>query len=434
MGSCVSFSRSPPAPAADESQPQPQRAAAKVVSPDGSMALFAVPVTAREALAPAASSSAPPLFLCSADELGFEAPARALARHEALRPGQLYFALPAHMLRRPLSSKDMAALAVRAATALAAQAGLVAAGRSPPRRRRSKEGGAAGGARRRRQATARVAPVLVDVPDGAWKNDVEQHGAYTQASATVRDGAARAPEQTRKGSTGHRSVSRHRQMGSCVSRSGAMPAAATAEHAPAPAPTAKVVDIDGGAMAQFSAPVTAREALAATARGLAPSSHARFLCCSDELDFDAPVRALDARDALQTGQLYFALPISMLGRPLPAHEMAALAVKACAALGEAALAVTGAPSQNKSGASAAGDKQRRRQATGRVSPLVVVSASADVEWKSYDVHGGGHGVARMAVRVGDRTVGKSSQAVGYKGVAPRLASVQRLSVIIEAAS
>ncbi|KAJ1290225.1 hypothetical protein BS78_02G226700 [Paspalum vaginatum] len=210
MGSCVSFSRSPPAPAADEVQPKRQPTAAKVVSPDGSMALFAGPVTAREALAPAgassSSSSSPPLFLCSAEELGFDAPARALARHEALQPGQLYFALPAPMLRWPMSGTDMAALAVRAATALAAEAGL-AAGRSSPRRR-SNDGGAAG-AHRRRQATARVAPVLVDVPDGAWKHDV-QHGPYT-ARATVRDGAARPPEKTRKGSTGHRDASRHRR-------------------------------------------------------------------------------------------------------------------------------------------------------------------------------------------------------------------------------
>ncbi|KAJ1290226.1 hypothetical protein BS78_02G226800 [Paspalum vaginatum] len=216
-------------------------------------------------------------------------------------------------------------------------------------------------------------------------------------------------------------------MGSCASRSVATPAAAAAESPPAP--TANVVDIDGGAMAQFSAPVTAREALAATAGG-----RARFLCCSDELDFDAPVRALDARDALQPGQLYFALPASMLGRPLPAHEMAALAVKACAALGAAAAAAV-PESRDKSGAGAGGDKQRlRRQATGRVSPLVIVSALEDVEWKSYHAHGGGHDVARMAEHVGDRTVGESRQAVGYKGVAPRLASVQRLSVIIEAAS
>ena len=69
-------------------------------------------------------------------------------------------------------------------------------------------------------------------------------------------------------------------MGSCVSRSGVVSAAAE------PAPTAKVVDIGGGgSMAQFSAPVTAHEALAATAAGRsAPSS--RFLCCSEELDFD----------------------------------------------------------------------------------------------------------------------------------------------------
>lgn len=204
-------------------------------------------------------------------------------------------------------------------------------------------------------------------------------------------------------------------MGSSVSRSGrALPSAAEPE--PAAAPTAKVVDLDGS-MAQFSSPVTAREALAATRRPSPP----RFLCCSDELDFDAPVRALAARDALQAGQLYFVLPVSMLGRPLPAQDMAALAVKACAALGAAAR------DYRKRGAAAAtaSDKQRqRRTATGRVSPFVVVSAHADGQWKSHHAHGGG------------RTVGKARQAAGgyYRGVTPRLAPVQRLNAIVEAAS
>ncbi|TKW33878.1 hypothetical protein SEVIR_2G268100v4 [Setaria viridis] len=234
-------------------------------------------------------------------------------------------------------------------------------------------------------------------------------------------------------------------MGSCVSRSGAVSAGvAESVHAL----TAKVVGLDGS-MAQFAAPVTAHEALAATASGTA-STPPRFLCCSDELDFDAPARALGARDALRPGQLYFALPASMLQRPLSAQDMAALAVKASAALGTAPVVATadaGAPGvppsleRSKPGAATASNKrqQQRRQTSGRrVAPLVVVSAHADegdAEWKSDHVHGhGGYGDARKA-ESGDRTVGKARQGVvGHRGVARRPAAVQRLSAIEEAAS
>ncbi|XBI32656.1 hypothetical protein VPH35_056079 [Triticum aestivum] len=76
---------------------------------------------AGEALGDAASASS---FLCSADELRFDAPARALAAEEALQPpGWLYFALPMSMLRRPLSGQEMAALTVKASSALTVASG-----------------------------------------------------------------------------------------------------------------------------------------------------------------------------------------------------------------------------------------------------------------------------------------------------------------------
>lgn len=223
-------------------------------------------------------------------------------------------------------------------------------------------------------------------------------------------------------------------MGSCVSRSGSTAAESVSVHAL----TAKVVDLDGS-MAQFAAPVTAHEALAATASSAAPSS-SRFLCCSDALDFDAPITALAAHDALRPGQLYFALPVSMLGRPLSAQDMAALAVKACAALGTApvvAAAADVAAAAGSAPSSSLGNRQQRWQATGRVSPLVLVSADAHGEWKSYPVPVAARGAykdARKAARGGGETVGKTRNGVGYKGAARDLASVQRLSVIVEAAS
>jgi hypothetical protein len=225
---------------------------------------------------------------------------------------------------------------------------------------------------------------------------------------------------------------RRRPMGSCVSRSGAMSTAAESVHAL----TAKVVDLDGS-VAQFAPPVTAQEALAATASGAQPSSSSRFLCCSDALDFDAPVSALAAHDALQPGQLYFALPASMLGRPLSAQGMAALAVKACAALGTApvgSVPSSSSSSLDRSEARAASSWPQRWQATGRVAPLVVVRADAHGEWKSYPVHGGYKAApARVGGGGGDHTVGKTRNGVGYKGIARDLAPIQRLSVIVEGA-
>ncbi|KAI3503165.1 hypothetical protein L1887_31602 [Cichorium endivia] len=57
-----------------------------------------------------------------------------------------------------------------------------------------------------------------------------------------------------------------------------------------------------------------------------------FICNSDEMDFDNIVSAIKADDELQPGQLYFALPLKRLKHPLQPEEMAALAVKAAAAL------------------------------------------------------------------------------------------------------
>ncbi|KAM0924033.1 hypothetical protein ACQ4PT_005156 [Festuca glaucescens] len=53
------------------------------------------------------------------DALYFDEDVPALAAGELLRPGQIYFVLPAAMLGQPLSSVDMAAMAVRASQALA---------------------------------------------------------------------------------------------------------------------------------------------------------------------------------------------------------------------------------------------------------------------------------------------------------------------------
>ncbi|CAK9315218.1 unnamed protein product [Citrullus colocynthis] len=87
--------------------------------------------------------------------------------------------------------------------------------------------------------------------------------------------------------------------------------------------TAKLILTDG-TLVEFSYPVKVSYVL--------QKHPARFICNSDEMDFDDVVYAVDDDDELQLGQLYFALPLDRLNQPLQAEEMAALAVKASAAL------------------------------------------------------------------------------------------------------
>lgn len=97
-----------------------------------------------------ASSS---FFMCNSDALYFNEPPPALPPGEVLRPGQIYFVLPAAMLGRPLSTADMAALAVRATTALSSSC-------KPRRhgRRRARGGG--------KKKAVRVVPVREQMEDG----------------------------------------------------------------------------------------------------------------------------------------------------------------------------------------------------------------------------------------------------------------------------
>ncbi|XVE48631.1 hypothetical protein DITRI_Ditri01bG0017300 [Diplodiscus trichospermus] len=57
-----------------------------------------------------------------------------------------------------------------------------------------------------------------------------------------------------------------------------------------------------------------------------------FICSSDDMDVDSTLCAIDEEDQLQLGELYFALPLSLLNSPLRTEEMGALAIKASQAL------------------------------------------------------------------------------------------------------
>ncbi|CAN6309183.1 unnamed protein product [Urochloa humidicola] len=142
MGICLSCD------AADEGA-----AAARVVFPSGELREYAPPATAAMALEEARGQGS--WFLCDADGMVFEGPisVAAVAPGEELQPGQIYFVLPAEMLRRRLTRDEVAALAVKASSALVkAAAEAAAAMPSSPCRRR----------RRRRGA---VAPLVFPVPE-----------------------------------------------------------------------------------------------------------------------------------------------------------------------------------------------------------------------------------------------------------------------------
>ncbi|WOK99609.1 hypothetical protein Cni_G08321 [Canna indica] len=105
-------------------------------------------------------------------------------------------------------------------------------------------------------------------------------------------------------------------MGACTSCEAAAVVGAAA--------TVKVV-LPDGELQEYSRPVTAACALEKDSRRF-------FLCDADEMEFDRLVTAVAADEELRPGQLYFVLPRSMLKHPLHADDLAALAVKASAAL------------------------------------------------------------------------------------------------------
>ncbi|KAM0912152.1 hypothetical protein ACQ4PT_012994 [Festuca glaucescens] len=175
MGSCIS--RSPASASASGSSGR-RAATAKVVGLNGSMAQHAAPVTAREALGGDGARAS--VFLCSSDELRFDVPPRALEGEETLQPGWLYFVLPVSMLRLALSGHEMAALAVRASSALAEASGVAS-----PLRRKTVAGGNG-----RQRKTARVAPLVAldndedsELAYGGWSQ--HGYGKYGGARKTV---------------------------------------------------------------------------------------------------------------------------------------------------------------------------------------------------------------------------------------------------------
>lgn len=106
-------------------------------------------------------------------------------------------------------------------------------------------------------------------------------------------------------------------MGSCISSS-------TTSAAVAAAPAAKVVALDGS-LHEYPRLVTVSAVLG-------PMRKSCFLCSADSLYLDKHIPALAPDFVLEHDQIYFVMPNAKLGYPLPGSDMAALAIKAGAAL------------------------------------------------------------------------------------------------------
>ncbi|PWA85902.1 hypothetical protein CTI12_AA140290 [Artemisia annua] len=88
-------------------------ATAKLISHDGRLQEFSYPVKVSYAL-----QKNPNTFICNSDEMEFDNIVSAISADEELQLGQIYFALPLSRLRQPLQPEEMAALAVKASSAL----------------------------------------------------------------------------------------------------------------------------------------------------------------------------------------------------------------------------------------------------------------------------------------------------------------------------
>ncbi|XP_010266309.1 PREDICTED: uncharacterized protein LOC104603845 [Nelumbo nucifera] len=110
MGSCFS----------SESSKSSAPSTAKVISTNGNLLEYYVPITVSQVLQmeSSSSSSSSPFFLCNSDSLYYDEYIPPLDSAQHLQAGQIYFVLPLSRSHYRLSASDMAALAVKASLAL----------------------------------------------------------------------------------------------------------------------------------------------------------------------------------------------------------------------------------------------------------------------------------------------------------------------------
>ncbi|KAF5174953.1 Hth-type transcriptional regulator [Thalictrum thalictroides] len=106
MGSCFS----------SFSEPSSALLTAKVITLNGTLQEYLVTITASQVLE---SESSKGCFVCNSDKLYYDEFIQALDPSEELQVGQIYFILPYNRLQYRLSAQDMAALAVKASSAIA---------------------------------------------------------------------------------------------------------------------------------------------------------------------------------------------------------------------------------------------------------------------------------------------------------------------------
>ncbi|KAJ7944363.1 HTH-type transcriptional regulator [Quillaja saponaria] len=86
---------------------------AKLILQDGRLQQYPHPVRVSYLL-----QKYPMCFICNSDEMDFDDVVIAINENDELQPGQLYFALPLSRLQHRLQAEEMAALAVKATSAL----------------------------------------------------------------------------------------------------------------------------------------------------------------------------------------------------------------------------------------------------------------------------------------------------------------------------
>lgn len=90
---------------------------ANVITINGELRQFPTPITASQLLVKSSLSSSS-FFICNSDSLYYDQNIPALNSTEELQSGQIYFILAKSKLNYPLSASHMAALAVKASTAI----------------------------------------------------------------------------------------------------------------------------------------------------------------------------------------------------------------------------------------------------------------------------------------------------------------------------
>ncbi|XP_047064559.1 uncharacterized protein LOC124672365 [Lolium rigidum] len=126
MGLCMSSSGAAVAAVQADGAPA---STAMVLLPTGELREYPPRATAAQVLQESVEAGGG-WFLCDADAMGFEGAVSAVGGAEELRPGQIYFVLPAEAGRNGLRREDIAALAVKASAALVKKASSGRRGRA----------------------------------------------------------------------------------------------------------------------------------------------------------------------------------------------------------------------------------------------------------------------------------------------------------------